>query len=222
MVFKVVTTENLAYYHAKNMLIHNSKVDKVEGMGLSTNDYTTADKVKLEAIAEGAQVNVIESVKVNGTPLEIAGKSVNVDLSAYAKLTDITNVYKYQGTVATVGELPSAGQTAGDVYNVEADGSNWAWDGAKWDNLAGTVDLTGYYTKSEIDAQVNTINSAIASKPDASNVYTKDEVYSKTEMDTQMTEVKTSVEELEAEVALKLNADMIVTTTDAEIDALFA
>lgn len=35
-----------------------SKVDKVEGKGLSTNDYTTAEKQKLAGIATGAEVNV--------------------------------------------------------------------------------------------------------------------------------------------------------------------
>lgn len=34
------------------------KVDKVEGMGLSTNDYTTDEKNKLSGIAAGAEVNV--------------------------------------------------------------------------------------------------------------------------------------------------------------------
>ena len=35
-----------------------SKVDKVEGKGLSTNDYTTAEKQKLAGIAAGAEANV--------------------------------------------------------------------------------------------------------------------------------------------------------------------
>lgn len=36
---------------------------------LSTNDYTTADKNKLAGIATGAEVNKIETIKVNGTAL---------------------------------------------------------------------------------------------------------------------------------------------------------
>ncbi|MCM1234798.1 MAG: hypothetical protein NC489_32245, partial [Ruminococcus flavefaciens] len=36
----------------------DSKVDKVSGKGLSTNDYTTAEKNKLAGIATGAEVNV--------------------------------------------------------------------------------------------------------------------------------------------------------------------
>lgn len=36
----------------------NLKVDKVDGKGLSTNDYTTTEKNKLSGIAAGAEVNV--------------------------------------------------------------------------------------------------------------------------------------------------------------------
>lgn len=56
----------------------DKKVDKVEGKGLSTNDYTTDEKTKLEGIADGAQVNVIETVKVNGVALTPADKAVDV------------------------------------------------------------------------------------------------------------------------------------------------
>lgn len=48
--------------------------------------------VKLNGIAAGAQVNVIESVKVNGTALSVSGKSVNIDLSPYAKSADTIHV----------------------------------------------------------------------------------------------------------------------------------
>ena len=40
----------------------NSKVDKVSGKGLSTEDYTTVEKTKLSGIESGAQVNTVTSV----------------------------------------------------------------------------------------------------------------------------------------------------------------
>ena len=58
----------------------------------------------------------------------------------------VSAVYKYKGSVANQSALPSAGQTVGDVYNVEDTGDNYAWDGSKWDKLAGTVDLSSYLT----------------------------------------------------------------------------
>jgi uncharacterized protein (TIGR02145 family) len=43
---------------AENVTGLSTKVDKVIGKGLSTNDYTTAEQTKLAGIATGAQVNV--------------------------------------------------------------------------------------------------------------------------------------------------------------------
>lgn len=39
-----------------------NKVDKVDGKGLSTNDYTTEEKEKLARIETGAEVNTVDSV----------------------------------------------------------------------------------------------------------------------------------------------------------------
>ena len=47
--------------------ILNNKVDKVNGKGLSTNDYTTAEKNKLAGIASGAEVNVQSDWNVTNT-----------------------------------------------------------------------------------------------------------------------------------------------------------
>lgn len=56
------------------------KVDKVEGKQLSTNDYTTTEKNKLSGIEAGAQVNVIETVQVNGSPVSPSDKTVNISV----------------------------------------------------------------------------------------------------------------------------------------------
>jgi len=69
----------------------DNKVDKVAGKGLSTNDYTDAEKTKLAGIASGAEVNVIESVKVNGTALTVSDKAV--DIPAAAGDVGTTNAY---------------------------------------------------------------------------------------------------------------------------------
>lgn len=56
------------------------KVDKVSGKQLSTNDYTTTEKNKLSGIEAGAQVNVIETVQVNGSPVSPSDKTVNISV----------------------------------------------------------------------------------------------------------------------------------------------
>lgn len=70
------------------------KVDAVSGKGLSTNDYTNAEKNKLSDIASGAQVNVIEAVKVNGTALTPSNKSV--DVTVPTKVSQLTNDSEFQ------------------------------------------------------------------------------------------------------------------------------
>ena len=143
------------------------KVDKVEGKGLSTNDYTTAEKNKLTGIATGAQVNVIESVKVDGTALAITEKAVNIDLSGYAKKTDISSAYKAMGSVA-FADLPKNLTEAdtGKVYNVtdaflDGDdsypvGTNVVWTGTGWDPLAGLTDLSAYAKTTEVTTSIET------------------------------------------------------------------
>ena len=78
------------------------KVDKVEGMGLSHNDFTDALSEKLNNIAPSAQVNVIETIKVDNTPLTVTNKTVNIDLTGKVDVVegmglsheDFTSSYK--------------------------------------------------------------------------------------------------------------------------------
>lgn len=72
------------------------------------------------------------------------------DAGNYALKTDITNVYKYKGSKSTVSDLPSSGNTAGDVWNVEATNMNYAWTGSAWDPL-GEVFTIESISNSDID-----------------------------------------------------------------------
>lgn len=71
--------------------------------------------------------------------------------------TKLTSVYSYKGSKATFAELPTDA-VLGDVWNVEEAhdnspaGTNWAWNGTAWDALGGSIDLSKYYTKDDIDA----------------------------------------------------------------------
>lgn len=83
------------------------KVDKVDGSRLMTN----AEGDKLEGIATGAQVNVIESVKVGTTALDVTEKAVTIPVTNDATDGDYTNfitsggVYTAINTAeATIGE----------------------------------------------------------------------------------------------------------------------
>ena len=90
------------------------KVDKETGKALSTNDYTNAEKTKLAGVDDGAQVNTIEGVKVDGTEVTPdAQKKVNLDVydkaainaivqEIYAEVAKKLNIDGYS-EAATVG-----------------------------------------------------------------------------------------------------------------------
>lgn len=93
------------------------KVDKVSGKELSTNDYTTAEKNKLAGIANGAQVNVIESVKVNGTKLTPSSKAV--DVTVPTKISQLTNDSGYQSATNVESIITAKGyQTQSQVQSL--------------------------------------------------------------------------------------------------------
>ena len=93
------------------------KVDVVSGKGLSTNDYTSAEKQKLSGIASGAQVNVIESVKVNGTKVEPSSKAV--DISVPTKVSQLTNDSGFQNATQVNSMIAGKGyQTQSQVQSL--------------------------------------------------------------------------------------------------------
>lgn len=60
----------------------DTKVDKVNGKGLSTNDYTTAEKTKLSGISAGAEVNqnAFSYVKVGAATLTADSKQDTLNI----------------------------------------------------------------------------------------------------------------------------------------------
>lgn len=140
-----------------------TKVDKEAGKGLSTNDYTTTEKTKLEAIPAPADI-VVDS----DSRLTIATTSKDGLMSAADKVqldstltsTEIENkvnaavssVYRVKGNVATVNDLPTANVAIGDVWNISDTGANYvavSKDPVEWDKLSETVDLTPYMLTSD-------------------------------------------------------------------------
>lgn len=67
------------YTNADKSALAN-KVDKVAGKGLSENDYTTVEKTKLAGIEANAQVNVLEGIILNGEPLVPVSKQVTMNV----------------------------------------------------------------------------------------------------------------------------------------------
>lgn len=104
-------------------------------------------------------IDSLESDKTDAALSAAQGKALKTlidDLKA-----SVAAALDYKGTKDSYDQLPSSGNKKGDVWNVVAAhgttpaGTNYAWDGAKWDPLGGTIDLSGYYTKSQVDDAIS-------------------------------------------------------------------
>ncbi len=62
----------------------------------------------------------------------------------------LKNMFADKGSVANFASLPVEGNTAGDVWNVEATGMNYAWTGNEWDALGEVFEVESI-TNAEID-----------------------------------------------------------------------
>lgn len=92
---------------------------------------TAAEGTKLAGIAEGAQVNVIESIKLNGTALNIDAKAVNIplvtaDTAGIVISSADENAISYVNGIGTVNSLNinKLAQTEGDVLIIDGGNAN--------------------------------------------------------------------------------------------------
>lgn len=125
----------------------------------STTDVVSASTLK-------TAMNIIFS-DVGSTPTTLAGYGItdakieNGVITLGSSTYNLAGLYKYKGSVATKAALPthssSPAPVAGDVYNVEADGKNYAYvqyntttGEDEWDDLGGTFTITSI-SNAEID-----------------------------------------------------------------------
>lgn len=166
---KFLDENGLLYLWGKIKALAGGKVDKETGKGLSTNDFTTAEKSKLEGLENytlpAASADVLGGVKV-GAGLAVnqgvlsatgGGTADAVDWSNVlnkpdlALKSDLASLYRYKGSVSNYASLPTTGNTVGDVWNVSATGMNYAWTGGDWDALGQEFQIEAI-TNGEIDA----------------------------------------------------------------------
>lgn len=75
-------------------------------------DWVNAEEYLAE---NGGETNVINEVKVDGTALPVTDKSVNIDLSAYAKTSDLASEYATKTEVADLQTLTGTAETVTDI-----------------------------------------------------------------------------------------------------------
>lgn len=139
-----VTTE----YHRSRMASRF-----VDNLGVANGTHY----IELYANSDGTGYAKAPTTPSDATSNEIATANwVNDKFSALPK------VYRPCGSVATFDQLPT-NASIGDVYNVESDNQNYAWveiNGVqKWDSLGATIDLTQYYTKTDVDGKLSEVRT---------------------------------------------------------------
>lgn len=164
-----------------------TKVDKESGKVLSSNDYTDDEKSKLGNVAAGAQVNKIETIKVNGVVQDIKTKEVDITVPTdNASLANGAGYQKAAEVQAAINEalsgitgidfqivsaLPATG-VKGTIYLMahshgtgdSYDEYIWLPTSSKFEKIGNTdIDLSGYLKKTDMvaitNAEIDTITA---------------------------------------------------------------
>jgi hypothetical protein len=109
----------------------SGKVDKVDGKGLSTNDFTTTLKNKLNGIASGAEVNqnAFSNIAIGDTMLAADSKT---DLLTIAAGDNITLTPDTSATKVTISaSVPTLSSLMGSSA-IGGTSSYIYWNGSKW------------------------------------------------------------------------------------------
>lgn len=138
-----------------------SKVDKETGKGLSTNDYTTAEKNKLSGIASGAEVNqnAFSNVKVGSTTIASGGKTATLEL---AQGSNVTLTPDSSGKKVTIAAQDT---TYSDVTAGGASGLMSGADKTKLDGIAAGAQvnsITGVKGDAESSYRTGNVNITAA------------------------------------------------------------
>lgn len=200
------------------------------------------ERLRLTSIVKGTKAELTADTEIRANSImfsEIDSRKVKFadGVHTYADLPYVTGaldegdgaVYRFKGSVEKYSDLPTENNRAGDTYDVREDGKNYTWtvDG-NWDDIGGTVDLSGYATKDDLDTETGKIYEAMASESEIrqeaegdlqNNIDTvagnlQDEVDNRTNAISDLTDaLRQTDNDLEAETTARQEADD--TLTDA-------
>ena len=127
---KFLDKTGLTYLWSKLKTMFSNKVDKVTGKGLSTEDYTSAEKTKLSGIAENANnytlpkatSSVLGGVKI-GTNVDVSQGVISVKNSS---ILQKGVVQLYNGVDSTSTEKAAAANSVKTAYDKGDNAMNYA------------------------------------------------------------------------------------------------
>lgn len=77
------------------------------------------------------------------TAAEVGALSIDDANNNFAKKSDISTVYRWKGSKDTYDQLPTEGNTVGDIWNVKDTNMNYGWtEDGTWDPLGSPVEIS--------------------------------------------------------------------------------
>ena len=77
------------------------------------------------------------------TAAEVGALSLDDANNNFAKKSDISTVYKWKGSKDTYDQLPTEGNSVGDIWNVKDTNMNYGWtEDGTWDPLGSPVEIS--------------------------------------------------------------------------------
>lgn len=77
------------------------------------------------------------------TAAEVGALSLDDANKNFAKKSDISTVYKWKGSKDTYDQLPTEGNSVGDIWNVKDTNMNYGWtEDGTWDPLGSPVEIS--------------------------------------------------------------------------------
>lgn len=161
-------------------MLLSKKVDKVSGKGLSTNDYTTAEKNKLAGIAAGANKTVVDShistTSTNPVQNEAVGlkfQGIDSEITAMVNEYGSKNLLSLKKTVSTVNAngikvsfLDDGGIRVYGTKTTSANGDLYFYPTAKT-----TLKPNTKYTLTVVNSVPNAITARMHLNADGKTVY---------------------------------------------------
>lgn len=77
------------------------------------------------------------------TAAEVGALSLDDANNNFAKKSDISTVYKWKGSKDTYDQLPTEGNSVGDIWNIKDTNMNYGWtEDGTWDPLGSPVEIS--------------------------------------------------------------------------------
>ena len=179
----VITVNDDSHSHTINNVdnlqsVLNSKVDKIDGKGLSTNDLTATLKSNYDAAythsqqahaPSNAEKNVIVGIQKNGTELIVNSSTRKVNITVPTKTSDLTNDSNFATTTdldTKVDKITGKGLSTNDYTTEEKTKLSNIEDGANKTvvDTALSSTSTNPVQNKVINTKLNSIQSDIDSK----------------------------------------------------------